>query len=43
MGCSLQESCFKAKGNRIIERNQNLESHKEKVRENLLSDMGEIK
>lgn len=43
MGCPLRGGCFKAKGNRIIERNQNLERHKEKVRENLLSDMGEIK
>ena len=36
-------TCFKAKGNRIVERNYNLERHKIKIRENLLSEIGEIK
>ena len=42
-GCPLRGNCFKAKGNRIIERNENLERHKDRVRENLLSEIGEIK
>lgn len=42
-GCPLRGACHKAQGNRIIERNQNLERHKERVRENLLSEIGEIK
>lgn len=42
-GCPLRGTCFKAKGNRIVERNHNLERHKEKIRENLLSEIGEIK
>ena len=41
--CPLRGACHKAQGNRIIERNQNLERHKERVRENLLSEIGEIK
>jgi len=32
--------CYQAKGNRSIERNHNLERHKEKVRELLLSKKG---
>lgn len=39
-GCPLRGQCFKAKGNRSIERNQDLERHKEKVRELLLSEKG---
>lgn len=42
-GCPLRGSCFKAIGNRIIERNHNLERHKERVRHNLLTEIGEIK
>ncbi len=42
-GCPVRGACFKAKGNRIIERNHNLERHKEKIRKNLLSEIGEIK
>lgn len=42
-GCPVRSTCFKAKGNRIVERNHNLERHKIKVRENLLSEIGEIK
>ena len=42
-GCPVRGTCFKAKGNRIVERNHNLERHKIKIRENLLSEMGEIK
>jgi flagellar motility protein MotE (MotC chaperone) len=30
--CSLQGQCFKAKENRTLEQNQNLERHKEKIR-----------
>ena len=42
-GCPLRGACYKAQGNRIVERNPNLERHKEKVRENLLSEIGKIK
>src|SRR5690554_1008840 len=42
-GCPVRSTCFKAKGNRIVERNHNLERYKIKIRENLLSEMGEIK
>ncbi len=42
-GCPVRGTCFKAKGNRIVERNHNLERHKIKTRQNLLSEMGEIK
>lgn len=41
--CPLRGTCFKAKGNRTIERNHILEIHKEKVRKNLLSEIGQIK
>ena len=41
--CPLRGTCFKAKGNRIVERNHNLERHKEKIRKNLLSEIGERK
>ena len=39
-GCPLRSQCFKAKGNRSIERNHNLEKHKQKTRELLLSEIG---
>jgi transposase len=39
-GCPLRSQCFKAKGNRSIERNHNLEKHKQKARELLLSEIG---
>lgn len=39
-GCPLRGVCFKAKGNRSIERNHNLERHKKKVRELLNSQTG---
>jgi len=39
-GCPLRGQCFKAKGNRCIERNHNLERHKQKTRELLLSEKG---
>lgn len=38
--CPLRTQCFKAKGNRSIERNHNLERHKQKTRELLLSEIG---
>lgn len=39
-GCPLRGVCFKGKGNRSIERNHNLERHKEKIRELLTSQTG---
>ncbi|MHA6698145.1 transposase [Chryseobacterium sp. A321] len=42
-GCPLRGTCFKAQGNRIVERNSNLERNKSKVRGNMLSELGEIK
>ena len=36
----MRGQCFKAQGNRSIERNHNLERHKERVRELLLSEKG---
>lgn len=39
-GCSLRGQCFKAQGNRSIERNHNLERHKQRTRELLLSEIG---
>jgi transposase len=39
-GCPIRSQCFKAKGNRSIERNHNLERHKQKTRELLLSEIG---
>lgn len=41
--CQLRGACFKAKGNRIVERNHKLEAYKEKARRNLLSEIGELK
>lgn len=39
-GCELKEKCTKAKGNRKIQVNTNLNIHKEKVRKNLTSKKG---
>ena len=39
-GCPIRSLCHKAKGNRIVERNHNLEHHKRKARERLLSEEG---
>jgi len=40
-GCPLGGVCFNGKNNRQVERNHELERHKHKIRENLLSDIGE--
>ncbi|HLS30179.1 MAG TPA: transposase [Flavobacteriaceae bacterium] len=40
-GCPLRVVCFKGKNNRRVQRNHNLERHKQRARENLLSDIGE--
>jgi len=37
----LRVLCFKAKNNRRVQRNHNLERHKQRVRGKLLSDIGE--
>lgn len=42
-GCPLRTQCFKGKYNRTVERNHNLEYHKQKVRELLTSEIGEIR
>lgn len=42
-GCPLSTSCYKAKNNRIVERNHALERQKERARKNLLSEIGELK
>ena len=39
-GCPLRSQYFKAQGNRSIERNHNLERHKQKTRELLVSEKG---
>lgn len=39
-GCPLRGSCYKAKGNRVIEINHNLRRHKAIARENLTSERG---
>jgi len=39
-GCPLRSGCYKAKGDRIIEVNQNLERHKQNARNKLLSEVG---
>jgi Transposase DDE domain len=39
-GCPRRTQCFKAKRNISIERNHNLERHKQKTRELLLSETG---
>ena len=38
--CPLRGQCHKGQGNRIVEINHNLRRHKEKARENLLSEQG---
>lgn len=40
-GCPLRGVCFKGKNNRTIRRNHSLERHKQRMKENLLSDIGE--
>jgi sulfatase maturation enzyme AslB (radical SAM superfamily) len=42
-GCPIRNVCFKGKYNRVIERNHALEHYKQKAREHLLSELGEIK
>ena len=42
-GCPIRNVCFKGKYNRVIERNHALEHYKQKAREHLLSEIGEIK
>ncbi len=39
-GCPLRRQCFKGKENRSIERNYDLERHKQKTRELLTSETG---
>lgn len=39
-GCPLSGICHKSKGNRIIEINHNLNEHKRKANQNLLSEKG---
>jgi len=39
-GCPLRGSCHKSKGNRIIEINYTLKRHKQKAKQNLLSEQG---
>ncbi|WP_421888853.1 IS1182 family transposase [Marinoscillum sp.] len=39
-GCPLRGSCHKSKGNRIVEVNNNLNRHKQKVKQNLQSEQG---
>jgi transposase len=39
-GCPLRGSCHKAKGNRVVEINHNLNKHKQLARENLTSELG---
>lgn len=39
-GCPLRGMCHKAKGNRLIEVNHNLNRHKAQARENLMSERG---
>ena len=38
--CQMRGKCFKGKGNRSIEINHKLRAHKQKARENLMSDKG---
>ena len=40
-GCPLRSQCFKGKHNRTVERNHNLERYKQRVRELLISEIGE--
>ncbi len=41
--CPLRSLCFKGKNNRTVERNHRLEYHKQKARELLTSEIGEIR
>ncbi len=40
-GCPLRVLCFKGKNNRRVQRNHNLERHKQQIEQKLLSDVGE--
>lgn len=40
-GCPMKQQCTKAEGDRTIQINPNLERHKEIIKENLLSEIGE--
>lgn len=42
-GCPLRGICFKGKNNGVVERNHLLERYKQQAREDLLSEIGEIK
>lgn len=42
-GCPLRGAWYKAKGNRLVERNNVLEKYKERIRRNLLGEIGEQK
>jgi len=42
-GCPMRGACYKAKGNREVTINNNLERHKAKAREKLTSDLGRAK
>src|SRR5690625_7996294 len=41
--CPLRSLCFKGKNNRTVERNHRLEYHKQKARELITSEIGEIR
>lgn len=43
VGCPIRSTCFTGKSNRVVERNHTLEYYKQKAREALLSEIGEIK
>jgi transposase len=43
MGCPIRGACFTGRGNRVVGRNHTLEHYKQKAREALLSEIGEIK
>lgn len=42
-GCPIRGLCFKGKDNRTVERNHNLERHKQGARERLTSEIGQIR
>ena len=39
-GCSLRGQCFKGKGNRIIQKNYNVDRHRKKAKELLTNEKG---
>jgi transposase len=43
MGCPIRGACFTAVGNRVVQRNHTLEHYKQKAREALLSEIGQLK